>query len=100
MALDPTRFSRVSVGYVDSVRTVGAADAADTGNVLSVNGPFGLHSSVISMVVPSVTPLTSTSTLITVSGVTTGDVILLAPAIPSLYSGTAVNLVPKPVVSV
>lgn len=98
MAIAPTRFSRVSLGYVDSVKTVVGADAGDTGDILSVNGNFGLYSSLKSMVVPSVTPITSTSTLVTLSGVTSGDVVLVAPA-TSLYSGDAVKLIVNPVVS-
>lgn len=39
MALDPTRFSRVSVGFVDSKRSIVDVDPGDTGAVFSVTGP-------------------------------------------------------------
>ena len=38
MALDPTRFSRMSVGFVDSKRSIVDLDPADTGTVFSVTG--------------------------------------------------------------
>jgi hypothetical protein len=38
MALRPTRFSRVSIGFVDSVRSIVDADAGDTGAAFSVTG--------------------------------------------------------------
>lgn len=39
MAIAPTRFSRVSIGFADSVRSLADVDAADTGTVFSVTGP-------------------------------------------------------------
>ena len=38
MALDPTRFSRVSIGFVSSNQSVVDVDAGDTGDVFSVTG--------------------------------------------------------------
>lgn len=38
MAIDPTRFSRVSIGWRDSARSLADLDAADTGNVFSITG--------------------------------------------------------------
>ena len=38
MAIDPTRFSRVSIGFVDSKRSIADMDPGDTGTVFSVTG--------------------------------------------------------------
>ena len=40
MAIAPTRFSRVSVGFVDSVNSIADKDPGDTGAVFSVTGPY------------------------------------------------------------
>jgi hypothetical protein len=39
MAIDPTRVSRLSVGFVDSKRSLVDVDPGDTGAVFSVTGP-------------------------------------------------------------
>lgn len=39
MAISPTRYSRVSIGWVTSTRSVVDADPADTGAVFSATGP-------------------------------------------------------------
>jgi len=39
MAIAPTRYSRISVGFVDSVKSIAAVDPGDTGAVFSVTGP-------------------------------------------------------------
>jgi len=39
MAIDPTRFSRVSIGFVDSVQSLADVDAADTAASFSVTAP-------------------------------------------------------------
>lgn len=43
MAIAPTRFSRVSIGFVDSVRSIADADVGDTGTVFSVTGPTAFN---------------------------------------------------------
>lgn len=45
MAIEPTRFSRVSIGFVTSTKSIVDVDAADTGAVFSVTGPAALNSS-------------------------------------------------------
>lgn len=39
MAISPTRYSRVSIGWVTSTKSVADADPADTGAVFSATGP-------------------------------------------------------------
>ena len=39
MAISPTRYSRVSIGFVSSTKSIVDVDAGDTGAVFSVTGP-------------------------------------------------------------
>lgn len=42
MAIQPTRYSRVSIGFLDSVRSIADVDPADTGAVFSATGPWAM----------------------------------------------------------
>lgn len=42
MAIEPTRFSRMSVGFMDSKRSIADVDPGDTGAVFSVTGTSAL----------------------------------------------------------
>lgn len=96
MARDPTRFSRVSIGYVDSAQTVVDVDAGDSGPIWSSIGGIDIGESGTGPLVQVSTTTHSDdlgtisahdSSTITVehSGATRGDTFLVA--LDSEWSG-------------
>lgn len=99
MPLDPTRFSRVSIGFVDSVRSIVDLDPADTGAVLSVTGgvAFGggaqintIVSGTASVDFGSVAGNDSSTATATLTGIAVGDPVLVMPG--SNWSGAYFDL--------
>lgn len=99
MAIDPTRFSRVSIGFVDSVRSIADLDPADTGAAFSVTGGFvagggaqidGVFSSVVSVNFASVPGNDSVTTSVTVTGAAVDDAVVVTPS--STWSGSYLDI--------
>ena len=98
MARDATRFSRISVGFADSVNSLPAVDAGDTGAVFSVTGPAvfdgntlpAISSTTVAFNFGSIAAFDSSSLTAALANAADGDTIIATPG--STWSGAYFDL--------
>lgn len=100
MAISPTRFSRLSIGWYSSDETLADHDAADTGPVASIDGPFslgeggtsldGISATTAAIDFGSVAAHESSSVTAALSGAAVGDSVIASPG--SNWSGAYYDL--------